>query len=61
MQKITDILINNLGIKIIGIILIMTSIIWALAKKRYDIAIGLIITLVAYSMLVFVFLGGANA
>jgi len=55
-----EILISSLGIKIAGLIMLFSSIIWALSKKKYDIAIGVGIAAAAYIVIVFVFLGVQN-
>lgn len=42
----------------LGLIVILSSFIWALTKKNYNIAIGLFITAVAYSVMTFIIKGG---
>lgn len=46
-------MIDLIWVKIIGLIVILSSFIWMLSKKKYDIAIALFITAVAYAVLVF--------
>ncbi len=41
-------------IKAIGLIMIFSSLAWAAYKKRLDIAIGLGLTAIAYSVIVFI-------
>jgi uncharacterized membrane protein YhfC len=42
----------------IGLLVILSSFIWALSKRKYNIAIGLFITAVAYAVMTFILRGG---
>lgn len=43
-------LITPLTVYLLGFILLVISFVWALYKKKYDIAIGLFIVIVAYNV-----------
>jgi len=47
-------LITPLTVYLLGFILLVIAIVWALYKKKYDIAIGLIIVAVAYNVFQYV-------
>jgi len=50
-------MINIFYIYIIGLIVVLSSFIWAIKKKKYNMAIALFILAVAYSVLVFIIKG----
>ncbi len=49
--------VNLWWVMAVGLIMILSAVIWAFVKGKYDISIGLLITAVAYSVIMFIKIG----